>query len=313
MALAAYSETRRWATAIKAAVLSGEMPPWPVEDGVAFAGERLLSAREIDVLVDWATAGAPEKATETEAPPPPSPQGATPGPLHTFANARRVAVTRSVVASSTGAGAIRSAVLEFQIPKDTSVAGWRVEPRDAVDLREAWLEIVLPNASRQRVGVWTPALDSVSYGEAARVLPAEAKGNLVLRFEAGFQHRERAVVDTAELYFDEAEGVRARVVSLETRGGALEFETAGRLLALLPVRVERSQRTSPQGDEFSVRLEREGTAPVVLVRRGFLRPEWPIALRLVEPIALQPKDRLVVRDRLDGQSGEWVAEVIQSP
>src|SRR6185503_11174864 len=67
MSLLTYEEARPWAAAIRAEVLAGRMPPWPAEEGLRFAGERSLSAREIDVFADWTSGGAPEGKAEAKA------------------------------------------------------------------------------------------------------------------------------------------------------------------------------------------------------------------------------------------------------
>ncbi len=56
-----YRETRPWAKAIREAVLLKKMPPWFAEPGYGpFLNDRSLSGRDIDTLVKWADAGAPE-------------------------------------------------------------------------------------------------------------------------------------------------------------------------------------------------------------------------------------------------------------
>lgn len=56
---------------IAAVTRSGYMPPWlPAEGDFPFAGERRLSAEEIDTLARWAAAGAPEGDPAATPPPP---------------------------------------------------------------------------------------------------------------------------------------------------------------------------------------------------------------------------------------------------
>ncbi len=65
MPLLTYSDTRPWAKAIKQAVVTGKMPPWSADSSVGhFRNDRHLSAAEIDTLVKWADAGAPEGNTK---------------------------------------------------------------------------------------------------------------------------------------------------------------------------------------------------------------------------------------------------------
>ncbi|MBL8177527.1 MAG: thiol-disulfide isomerase [Bryobacterales bacterium] len=61
MAFTTYQETRPWAKAIKAAVLTKKMPPWLADPAHGkFANDRRLSSEEIATIVAWADHGAPE-------------------------------------------------------------------------------------------------------------------------------------------------------------------------------------------------------------------------------------------------------------
>lgn len=61
MPLLTYSQTRPWAKAIKQAVLTKKMPPWFADPQYGhFRNDRSLAAKDIDTLVSWADAGAPE-------------------------------------------------------------------------------------------------------------------------------------------------------------------------------------------------------------------------------------------------------------
>src|SRR5882724_10145724 len=61
MPLTTYAETRRWAAAIREAVVSKKMPPWFADPCCGhFANDRSLSAGERETLIAWADARAPE-------------------------------------------------------------------------------------------------------------------------------------------------------------------------------------------------------------------------------------------------------------
>lgn len=61
MSLMTYSETRPWAKAIKAAVVTRTMPPWTADPHYGkFSNDRSLSQSEIDTLVSWIDSGAKE-------------------------------------------------------------------------------------------------------------------------------------------------------------------------------------------------------------------------------------------------------------
>ena len=59
--LLSYREARPWAKSIKAAVVAKKMPPWFADPNYGhFADDTRLSQAEIDTLVSWVDAGAPE-------------------------------------------------------------------------------------------------------------------------------------------------------------------------------------------------------------------------------------------------------------
>jgi hypothetical protein len=61
MSFLTYKETRPWAKAIREAVRLRKMPPWYADPHVGnFANDRSMTAAEIETLVRWADAGAPE-------------------------------------------------------------------------------------------------------------------------------------------------------------------------------------------------------------------------------------------------------------
>ena len=62
MAFTSYQEVRPWAKAIRAAVIKKSMPPWSADPAksVHMANSRALTPKEIDTLVKWVDAGAPE-------------------------------------------------------------------------------------------------------------------------------------------------------------------------------------------------------------------------------------------------------------
>ena len=61
MSLLTYKDARPWSKALKAAVLSGKMPPWLADPGYGhFANEQRLSQSQIATLVSWVDNGAVE-------------------------------------------------------------------------------------------------------------------------------------------------------------------------------------------------------------------------------------------------------------
>jgi hypothetical protein len=70
MSFLTYQEARPWAKAIREAVITRKMPPWPADPHFGkFSNDRSLSREEIDTLVAWADGGARE-GDPAEAPKP---------------------------------------------------------------------------------------------------------------------------------------------------------------------------------------------------------------------------------------------------
>ena len=61
MSLLSYADARPWARAIKAAVLTRRMPPWFADSSVQhYKNDAALSVSDIEKLISWVDAGAPE-------------------------------------------------------------------------------------------------------------------------------------------------------------------------------------------------------------------------------------------------------------
>src|SRR5512142_1581198 len=56
MSLMTYEEAFPWAESIRAELIASHMPPWNAQDGFGeFKHANLLTAREVDVVLTWAT------------------------------------------------------------------------------------------------------------------------------------------------------------------------------------------------------------------------------------------------------------------
>jgi len=79
VSLLSYEEAAPWVNAIKLVVLERRMPPWLPDEGVGlWRGARGLTAQELDLLVEWASGGAPrgdgsEESQGKALSPPPEP------------------------------------------------------------------------------------------------------------------------------------------------------------------------------------------------------------------------------------------------
>src|SRR5689334_2423832 len=63
MSLVTYAEARPWAKAIRSRVADHTMPPWNIDKTVgvqSFKNDRSLDDKQIDTILKWVDAGAPE-------------------------------------------------------------------------------------------------------------------------------------------------------------------------------------------------------------------------------------------------------------
>ena len=76
MSLITYKDVRPWASSIREKVMSRAMPPWHADRQYGtFRNEQSLTQPEIDTIVKWASAGAPEGNPSRMPPLPKFPEG----------------------------------------------------------------------------------------------------------------------------------------------------------------------------------------------------------------------------------------------
>jgi hypothetical protein len=69
MSLMTYEQAFPWAESIRAELIASHMPPWNAQEGFGkFKHEQLLTAREIDVVLTWATGGNPRGPLDQQVP-----------------------------------------------------------------------------------------------------------------------------------------------------------------------------------------------------------------------------------------------------
>jgi hypothetical protein len=70
MSLMTYKDAYPWAEAIRAELISGHMPPWNADEGFgSLKRAHTLTARELDVVLTWATGGNPPGNLDQTLPP----------------------------------------------------------------------------------------------------------------------------------------------------------------------------------------------------------------------------------------------------
>ena len=151
MPFGSYENTRPWAQAIKEKILEQGMPPWFAERGFELlAGDGGLSAREIDILADWATGGAPAgRRTLPDVSKKPPSRSAEPSTGF-----------ETLVYSVPAGESVAEFSLELQT--DRFLAAWRIEPGDAGTFLGATLA-----RGGESLGTWVVGRDESQWPESA--------------------------------------------------------------------------------------------------------------------------------------------------
>jgi hypothetical protein len=278
MSLLTYSEARPHAVAIKELVLRREMPPWYAEEGaLGFEGEMSLSAREIDVLSEWASGGAPEGRQPdspvgfVESLEPPRPPLDRPPDLS-------LALGETVLrAGVDGLDSEHSFVLSSTAPR--YLRAWRLVPSRRDILRSGVFELVA-GGSRTVLDTWVPGDTPRIYPEnSAWEIPSNASLSVRLVYSKPWRLRR--------------EEVRSR--------GSLELwfapEKPSRLLRSLPLgnsnfgALKDAALLGVHPPPSAVPLRIEGRLPSgqdgVLLEVFHTRAGWPRSYWLAVPLPLQ--------------------------
>ena len=252
MSLMTYDDTVPWGESIRVELLARHMPPWGVDAApTRFRNAHTLTAREMNVLLTWATGGTPFGSPD-KTPPPVSYERrwslGTPDLELSLPNEFIVAANK------------QEDTAEFVIPTGFTERRWLravdLMPGTPAIVRSATVQIrsAGPNESAQAIGaevllaLWLPGDDPIATnGGAAFEVPAGAELVVRVRYKKTWQYerkemRDRSVVG---LYFakDGAQPVRSMALThagpaLQTNGSRRQYSEAVsedvRALAIYP-------------------------------------------------------------------------------
>jgi len=148
MSLVKYDEAFPWAEAIRAELLSattGDM-----HDFVK-AAHRQISARELDIVLDWATGGAPEGDT-TKSPEPPALHNdwATGAPDLVAAMVEPYGMTAATI------DATHESIVPIPTSSSVMIGQLDVLPGNPLIVRSAVLSLRAPDGTTRLLGTWVP-------------------------------------------------------------------------------------------------------------------------------------------------------------
>ncbi|MEW6431573.1 MAG: hypothetical protein AB1730_08680 [Myxococcota bacterium] len=137
-ALETYQQAQPMAAAMANAVVARRMPPWMPDPGCGgpFVGERIMTQQEIDTLVQWSQAGAPEG----------NPADAPPAPDGGLVGLPRVDATLTMTEPYTPSAALtddyRCFVVDPQLASAKRVVGYDIQPGVKAEVHHVIIYVV---------------------------------------------------------------------------------------------------------------------------------------------------------------------------
>lgn len=299
MSLMTYSAAMPWAQSIRDELTAGRMPPWPVDPtSPPIKGGYPISSRDIDVMVVWASGGAPESYTDAK-------------PLEVAFHPKWQLGPPDLkmqmdVAHTVAPSAIEE-VCEFLLPTHLTDTRWikaaDLMPGSASIVRDAVISI----ENGPVLSVWQPGSDTTAApgGAAFRLAPG-SKIRLQIHYKKHFDQEQNAVSDrsTIGLYFSDPPPSGQELQSLSINppqaaggpGGSSIFEgtfggtlpKATRIVALRPM-LDRAY------ESLNVDAITPSGAHVPLLRLRGPRPQWFRRYWLQEPVEFVSGTKITVR------------------
>ena len=216
MSLLTYEEAVPWGESMRLELTAGHMPPWSIERGAArFRNGETLSARELNVLLTWATGGTPAG----EAP-------AQPGSASS-ASTWPMGVPDAVIDLPAFTLAADEQGHDVEVPiagvnRDRWLRGIDILPGTPAIVRGASVEVDTPAspgrmADERLLALWVPADEPTPIARGALQIPAGAPLRVRMRYRRTWSYEGKAMTDRSRLglYFAPvaAPPVRAVVLS----------------------------------------------------------------------------------------------------
>ena len=296
LSLLRYEGALPWVNAIKLTVLERRMPPFlPEEDVGSWRGARGLTAREVDVLVEWASGGAP-RGEGTEDGPEPATPPEWPADLV-------VSAVGDSVLSPEEAERSECVVFPVRLPADRSLAAIELRPGNASIVRSA--VVYLGDTCREGdppVATWLPGDGAFEMPEGtADVLQRGVSLAARIRYRKTWQLDSKPARDRSRIALRFAEGRKARLAHVSLAAGTgTTFERAVRLVAVFP--------NGPRGAPLSLEATRPGQGKERVLAIERFDPDW--RAKYVPTRALP----LPAGTRLTAAAGAfWIDYVAEAP
>jgi len=283
MSLLTHADAVPWGESLRAELMAGHMPPWPLDSPPArFRNAQPLTARELNVLLTWASGGTPagDISKAVSAPPP---ERRWPLGMPDLVLPMPAAVT--VPAD------VQEHVVEVTIPTGITGARWL----RAVDLLPGTPAIVRSatiSAGGQVLALWVPGDHPVPLDPGAGFALAGGAPLVVrVRYRKTWEYERQALTDRSSvgLYFADAPQADVRAVQLTT--GTTTIAEPLRALAIYPDEQLAHARVTVNA------TRPDGSKEELIAFRP--RPGWARRYWFAQPIALPRGTRVEVIARFD--------------
>ena len=302
MSLLTHADTIPWAESIRVELMAGHMPPWRVESAPArFRNLAPFTAREMNVLLTWASGGTPPGNSEVAPVSPSRPQWTLGEP--------DMAVPLRPVSLASDAQ-VHSEEFHVSIPA-RPLRAVDLLPGTAAVVRRATMSIRAATDARpagitpeRLVGLWLPGDHAVALdpGMAFQV-PAGAELIVRVEYKKTWQYERQAMSDqsTVGLYFADPASADVQVVRalspVTTDSPAAFGTTINEDVRAIAVYADPDL----SGADLRVSVARpDGSSEELIAFRP--RAEWARRYFFREPITLPRGTRLQVRAAFDGDA-----------
>jgi hypothetical protein len=309
MSLMTYEDTVPWGESIRVELLAGHMPPWSVDAGpTRFRNAQNISAREMNVLLTWATGGTPF-GDPAKTPPPVAHERkwalGTPDLELPFPNEFTVPADK------------QEEIAEFVLPTGFPDRRWLravdLLPGTPALVRSATVRIrsaasSSPSGPDPVLALWLPGDNPVPADDrAAFEVPAGAELLVRVRYKKTWQYERKELKDrsTLGLYFAQDASQPVRAIVLTDDGPALQVAGSRRQLSdAIPDRV-RALAIYPSGHPANAGIVVSAVAPDGSRRELIAfhpQRDWARRYWFKEPISLERGTRLETTVTFDDEA-----------
>jgi hypothetical protein len=224
MSLLTHHDAVPWAESMRVELSAGRMPPWNVDRGVdRFRGPGTLTARELNVLLTWATGGTPAGDITTDREPAAvmptwgmgAPDAVLELPTFTLAAHDQEQTAEFMLPLPAEARALRGIDILPGTPAIVRSATVDVEPAVS-EASSGTTKLPAGVRDERRLALWVPGERPALLADAALSIPANSMLRVRVRYRKTWSYEGKAITDRSRvgLYFAPAGAPAIGAVSM---------------------------------------------------------------------------------------------------